>query len=106
MMKLFKTFIWTLIILSLIFFLMLNTARVHLNLIFTEFNSAPVNMIIFGSIAIGILFGYLIAIFSILSNKSEIRNLRNKNKRLTDELNDLRNVAVDEGIYDSDDEVY
>ena len=103
-MKLFKTFIWTLIILSLIFFLMLNTARVHLNLIFTEFNSAPVNMIIFGSIAIGILFGYLIAIFSILSNKSEIRNLRNKNKILTDELNDLRNVAVDEGIYDSDDE--
>ena len=103
-MKLFKTFIWTLIILSLIFFLMLNTARVHLNLIFTEFNSAPVNMIIFGSIAIGILFGYLIAIFSILSNKSEIRNLRNKTKILTDELNDLRNVAVDEGIYDSDDE--
>ena len=71
-----------------------------------EFNSAPVNMIIFGSIAIGILFGYLIAIFSILSNKSEIRNLRNKNKILTDELNDLRNVAVDEGIYDSDDEGY
>ena len=105
-MKLFKTFIWTLIILSLIFFLMLNTARVHLNLIFTEFNSAPVNMIIFGSIAIGILFGYLIAIFSIISNKSEIRNLRNKNKILTDELNDLRNVAVDEGIYDSDDEGY
>ena len=105
-MKLFKTFIWTLIILSLIFFLMLNTARVHLNLIFTEFNSAPVNMIIFGSIAIGILFGYLIAIFSILSNKSEIRILQNKNKRLTDELNDLRNVAVDEGIYDSDDEGY
>ena len=105
-MKLFKTFIWTLIILSLIFFLMLNTARVHLNLIFTEFNSAPVNMIIFGSIAIGILFGYLIAIFSILSNKSEIRNLRNKNKSLTDELNDLRNVAVDESIYNSDDEGY
>ena len=105
-MKLFKTFIWTLIILSLIFFLMLNTARVHLNLIFTEFNSAPVNMIRFGSIAIGILFGYLIAIFSILSNKSEIRILQNKNKRLTDELNDLRNVAVDEGIYDSDDEGY
>ena len=106
MMKLFKTFIWTLIILSLIFFLMLNTARVHLNLIFIDFSSAPVNMIIFGSIAIGILFGYLIAIFSILSNKSEIRNLRNKNKILTDELNDLRNVAVDEGIYDSDDEGY
>ena len=106
MMKLFKTFIWTLIILSLIFFLMLNTARVHLNLIFTEFNNAQVSMIIFGSIVIGIFFGYLIAIFSILSTKSEIRNLQNKNKRLTDELNNLRNVAVDESIYDSDDEDY
>ena len=92
--------------LSLIFFLMLNTAKVHLNLIFIEFSSAPVNMIIFGSIAIGILFGYLIAIFSILANKSEIRSLQNKNKRLTDELNDLRNVAVDEGLYDSDDAGY
>ena len=105
-MKLFKTFIITVIVLSLIFFLQLNSARVHLDLIFIEFKSAQVSMIIFGSIAIGILFGYLIAIFSILSNKSEIRNLRNKNKSLTDELNDLRNVAVDESIYNSDDEGY
>ena len=105
-MKLFKTFIITVVVLSLIFFLQLNSARVHLDLIFIEFKSAQVSMIIFGSIAIGILFGYLIAIFSILSTKSEIRSLHNKNKRLTDELNDLRNVAVDESIYDSDDEGY
>ena len=105
-MKLFKTFIITVIVLSLIFFLQLNSARVHLDLIFIEFKSAQVSMIIFGSIAIGIFFGYLIAIFSILSTKSEMRNLQNKNKRLTDELNDLRNVAVDESIYDSDDEGY
>ena len=105
-MKLFKTFIITVIVLSLIFFLQLNSARVHLDLIFIEFKSAQVSMIILGSIAIGILLGYLIAIFSILSTKSEIRSLHNKNKRLTDELNDLRNVAVDESIYDSDDEGY
>ena len=105
-MKLFKTFIITVIVLSLIFFLQLNSARVHLDLIFIEFKSAQVSMIIFGSIAIGVLFGYLIAIFSILSTKSEIRSLHNKNKRLTDELNDLRNVAVDESIYDSYDEGY
>jgi hypothetical protein len=28
--------------------------------------------------------------------------MQNKNKRLSDELNDLRNVAIDEGIYDDD----
>ena len=32
--------------------------------------------------------------------------MQNKNKRLSDELNDLRNVAIDEGIYDNDDGEY
>ena len=105
-MKLFKTFIITVIVLSLIFFLQLNSARVHLDLIFIEFKSAQVSMIIFGSRAIGVLFGYLIAIFSILSTKSEIRNLHKKIKELTVELNRLRNVDVDEDIYASDDEGY
>ena len=46
--------------------------------------------------------GYLFAIFSILTAKAEIRSMQNKNKRLSDELNDLRNVAIDEGLYDDD----
>ena len=77
-----------------------------MDLIFKRFPSVPVAMIIFSSLAIGILFGYLFAIFSILSAKAEIRGLHNKNKRLADELNDLRNVAIDEGIYNDDDGVY
>ena len=60
-------------------------------------------MIIFGSLATGLLIGYLFAIFSILASKSEIGKLQNKNKRLAEELNNLRNVAIDEGIYDTDD---
>ena len=32
--------------------------------------------------------------------------MQNKNKRLSDELNDLRNVAIDEGIYENDDGEY
>ena len=40
-------------------------------------------------------------------NKSQIKSLQNKNRILTDELNDLRNVAIDEGIYDTvEDEDY
>ena len=101
-MKLIKTFILIVVVLFLVYFLTQNNARVYVNLVFTEFNDASVSMVIFGSLTIGILLGYLIAVFSILTAKAELRSMQNKNKRLSDELNDLRNVAVDEGIYDDD----
>ena len=94
------------VVLFLVYFLTQNNARVYVNLVFTEFNDASVSMVIFGSLSIGIILGYLFAVFSILSAKAEIRSMQNKNKRLSDELNDLRNVAIDEGIYDNDDGEY
>tara|TARA_Y100001970_G_scaffold292392_1_gene433533 strand:+ start:876 stop:1196 length:321 start_codon:yes stop_codon:yes gene_type:complete len=106
MMKLIKTFFLILIILFTVFFLTLNDDKVSVNLWFTEFVDASVSMIIFSSLAIGILSGYLFAIFSILSSKADIRSLQMKNKRLSEELNDLRNVAIDEGIYDVEDGDY
>ena len=101
-MKLIKTFILIVTVLFLVYFLTQNNARVYVDLGFTEFNDASVSMVIFGSLTIGILLGYLFAIFSILTAKAEIRSMQNKNKRLSDELNDLRNVAIDEGLYDDD----
>jgi len=101
-MKLIKTFILIVVVLFVVYFLTQNNARVYVNLVFTEFNDASVSMVIFGSLTIGILLGYLIAVFSILTAKAELRSMQNKNKRLSDELNDLRNVAIDEGIYDDD----
>ena len=101
-MKLIKTFVLIVLVLFVVYFLTQNNARVYVNLVFTEFNDASVSMVIFGSLTIGILLGYLFAIFSILTAKAEIRSMQNKNKRLSDELNDLRNVAIDEGTYDDD----
>jgi len=101
-MKLIKTFILIVLVLFVVYFLTQNNARVYVNLVFTEFSDASVSMVIFGSLTIGILLGYLIAVFSILTAKAELRSMENKNKRLSDELNDLRNVAIDEGIYDDD----
>ena len=101
-MKLIKTFVLIVLVLFVVYFLTQNNARVYVNLVFTEFNDASVSMVIFGSLTIGILLGYLIAVFSILTAKAELRSMQNKNKRLSDELNDLRNVAIDEGIYDDD----
>ena len=106
MMKLIKTFFLILVILFIVFFLTLNDDKVSVNLWFTEFVDASVSMIIFSSLSIGILSGYLFAIFSILASKADIRSLQMKNRRLSEELNDLRNVAIDEGIYDAEDGDY
>jgi uncharacterized integral membrane protein len=104
-MKLAKILASMLLILGLVYFLTRNAgenSKVFVDLIFKQYDNASVSMIILGAITIGILGGYLSAVFSVLSAKSEIRSLQNKNRRLTDELNDLRNVAIDEGIYDTE----
>ena len=105
MMKLAKILASMLLILGLVYFLTRNAgenSKVFVDLIFKQYDNASVSMIILGAITIGIFGGYLSAVFSVLSAKSEIRSLQNKNRRLTDELNDLRNVAIDEGIYDTE----
>lgn len=111
-MKLIKIFGTIVLILGLVYFLTENNSRVSVDLIFTEYSDdpktvdqdegAPVSMIILGSLAVGIFVGYLVAVFSVLSARADNRNLQAKNRRLTEELNDLRNVAIDEGIYDTE----
>jgi len=104
-MKLAKIFASMILILALVYFLTQNAgenSKVYVNLLFREFENASVSMIILSALTIGILCGYVAAVFSVLSAKSEVRSLQNKNRRLSDELNDLRNVAIDEGIYDTD----
>jgi len=101
-MKLFKTFFLIIIILFLIYFLSMNNANVDIDLLFKKFNQVSISMVIFGALSLGVLFGYIIAVFSILSTRSQNRNLQNKIKNLTDELNDLRNVAVNETVYEDD----
>ena len=104
-MKLAKILASMLLILGLVYFLTKNAdenSKVFVDLIFKQYENASVSMIILGALTIGVLAGYLSAVFSVLSAKSEIRSLQTKNQRLTDELNDLRNVAIDEGIYDTE----
>ena len=101
-MKLLKTFFLIIIILFLIYFLSMNNAKVDIDLLFKKINQVSISMIIFGALSLGVLFGYIIAVFSILSTKAQNRNLQNKIKRLTDELNDLRNVAVNETVYEDE----
>jgi len=102
-MKLFKIFGSLFLLLLLLLFLIKNNDLVSVNLIFKEYTDINVSIVMLGALAVGILIGYGVAITSILAAKAEIRSLRLKNRTITEELNDLRNVAIDEGIYDIED---
>ena len=77
----------------------MNNAKVDIDLLFRKFNEVSISMVIFGSLSLGVFLGYLIAVFSVLSSKAQNRTLQNKINSMSDELNDLRNVAVNETIY-------
>jgi len=80
----------------------MNNAKVDIDLLIKKFNQVSISLVIFGALSLGVLFGYIIAVFSILSTRSQNRNLQSKIKSLTNELNDLRNVAVNETVYEDD----
>ena len=101
-MKLVKIFAGLVVLILILVFLMQNTKVVSVNLVFAQYENVQVAMIMLGALSVGILIGYGVAVTNILSGKTEIRSLKTKNRRLSDELNDLRNVAIDEGIYDTD----
>ena len=101
-MKLVKIFAGLVVLILVLVFLMQNTKVVSVNLVFAQYENVQVAMIMLGALSVGILIGYGVAVTNILSSKTEIRSLKTKNGRLSDELNDLRNVAIDEGIYDTD----
>tara|TARA_B100002019_G_scaffold280384_1_gene283255 strand:+ start:1590 stop:1841 length:252 start_codon:yes stop_codon:yes gene_type:complete len=78
----------------------MNNANVDIDLLFKKFNQVSISLVIFGALSLGVLFGYMIAVFSILSTRAQNKNLQNKINSLTDELNNLRNVAVNETVYE------
>ena len=49
-------------------------------------------------LTIGVLLGFFIAIFQILSQKGELMSARSKLKRLQIEIDNLRNESIDEDI--------
>jgi uncharacterized integral membrane protein len=102
-MKLVKIFGGLVLVLLVLFFLMRNTDLVTVDLVFKEYPNVQVAVVMLGAISVGMIIGYGVAVTNILSSKASLRSLKAKNKTLSDELNDLRNVAIDEGIYETED---
>jgi hypothetical protein len=99
LIKIFLLIIFNLII--IVFMTQNSNEKIDIFFFNYSLNDAFLNVVLLFNLLFGVVAGFLSAVFIIISNKSQIKSLQNKNKILTDELNDLRNVAIDEGIYDN-----
>ena len=99
-MKLFKMFFGLIIILLILFFLIRNNDTTDIDLIYKSYPDVQVALVLLGALAVGMLVGYIMAVTTILSSKNEVRILRSEMRELSDELDNLRNVAIEEGAVD------
>jgi uncharacterized integral membrane protein len=56
----------------------------------------PLWVVIYLSFGAGVLFWLLVSIFQVFQLKGEIRRIRRDNARLKKELDDLRNISIEE----------
>ena len=68
------------------------------------FQQFEVWVVVLGMLTVGVLLGFFIALFQILSQKGELMSVRSKLKRLQIEIDNLRNESIDEDIILTDSE--
>ena len=102
-MKLVKIFAVLVLVIIILYFLLQNNNPVNVDLVFYQKENVPISVVMLGALGVGMLIGYVVALMLILAGKSEIRSLKNKNQQLAEELNELRNANIDEGIYEDED---
>ncbi len=102
LIKIFLLIIFNLIV--IVFMTQNSNEKVDIFFFNYSLSDAYLNVVLLFNMLFGVAAGFLASVFIIISNKSQIKVLNNKNKILTDELNDLRNVAIDEGVYETIDE--
>ena len=101
-MQLVKIFLLIFFNLIIIVFMTQNSnEKVDIFFFNYSLSDSYLNVVLLFSLLFGVAAGFLASLFVIISNKSQIKILQKKNTVLSDELNDLRNVAIDEVIYDT-----
>ena len=102
LIKIFLLIVFNLII--IVFMTQNSNEKVDIFFLSYSLSGAYLNVVLLFNLLFGVAAGFIASVFIIISNKSQIKSLHNKNQILADELNDLRNVAIDEGIYEKVDE--
>ena len=102
LIKIFLLIVFNLVI--IVFMTQNSNEKVDIFFLNYSVSGAYLNVVLLFNLLFGVAAGFIASVFIIISNKAQIKGLQNKNRILTDELNDLRNVAIDEGIYNTVDE--
>ena len=109
-MKLIKYLIWILLLMgSLVFLVKLNelnqfdgntlTIKIPFLIDMPGYeNGLNVWMVLVMTLTAGVVIGFLLALFQIISQKSEVFSLKSKLRRIQAELDSLRNDSIDEDI--------
>ena len=102
-MHLFKIFLLILFNLIIIVFMTQNSVeRVDIHFFNYSIESSYLNVVILFTLLFGVIAGFLTSVFVIFSHKTQIKSLHNKNRILTDELNDHRNLYNDDESEDGE----
>jgi uncharacterized integral membrane protein len=99
-MRLVKLFLTIIILAVILWFLALNVDTTVRQIQIFTITLQNVNLVhvMLASFLIGVLVGFLIPVMEILSVKAEARKFERQSKKLQNELNDLRNVAIEEDL--------
>ena len=109
-MKLIKYLIWILLLMgSLVFLVQLNELNQFdgnaLNIKIPFLINMPgyehgfnVWMVLVMTLTAGVIIGFILALFQIISQKSEVFSLKSKLRRIQIELDSLRNESIEEDI--------
>ena len=109
-MKLIKYLIWILLLMgSLVFLVKLNelnqfdgntlTIKIPFLIDMSGYeNGFNVWLVLVMTLTVGVVIGFILALFQIISQKSEVFSLKSKIRRIQIELNSLRNESIDDDI--------
>ncbi len=96
-MKIFLTFVKILVFLVALFVLTQNNGQyVDITIFNSTFTGVNLLAVILITLTSGAVVGGIFMAFLVLQAKSEIKELRKKNRQLLTELESLRNMSIDE----------
>jgi len=94
-----KWFLAVILILLVLGFALQNSAE-QVTVVFLsdvwEFQQVQLWMVIYCSFGLGVLFWLVVSVFQVVQLRTEIRRLKKRNKEIQNELDNLRNLPIEE----------
>lgn len=103
-MRLLKILLGLLVVLALAFFLSKNSSQYVTIWLWTELPATRLANVLVITLAAGILLGFAIGLIQIMTQHTEVRQQGRQLKKLRTELNNLRHSALNEEIFEGEQE--